>query len=263
MVPGELWRPICEVVARFGRILCYDRANLGRSDPAPKPRTAADMADDLAAVLAGAGAEGPYVLVGASFGGLVVRLYAAGHPEQVAGMVLVDSTHPEQAAAFERLVPRSEGEPEDLRRLRAWVTTTDPDTHPEGILFEESLRQVREASLPGGLGDRPLVVLSRGLSIRYEFPTLAADVAARWMRPGWSCSAGRPGCRRAACTRWRRIAGTPSTPRNRSWWWRRSGGWWKMCGVGVRITKGAKRRERHERVDGRAWAGEGALEMGR
>jgi pimeloyl-ACP methyl ester carboxylesterase len=177
-VPGEVWRPICEEVARFARVLSYDRANLGRSDPAPKPRTVSDMAADLAALLAEVSTTGPFVLVGASFGSLIVRLYAAQRPKHVAGMVLVDSTLPEQAAAFERLVPRSEGESEDLRRLRAMVTTTDPETHPEGILFEESLREVREASPPGGLGHKPLLVLSRGLSIRYEFPTLPADMVA-------------------------------------------------------------------------------------
>ncbi|MFE3454255.1 alpha/beta fold hydrolase [Nonomuraea sp. NPDC059194] len=68
----------------------YDRANLGRSDPAPKPRTTGDIADDLAALLKAAKVPGPYLLVGVSAGGLYVQHYAARHPDQVVGVLAMN-----------------------------------------------------------------------------------------------------------------------------------------------------------------------------
>lgn len=70
----------------------YDRAGLGWSDPGPRPRTAGRIADELHELLQAVGVPRPYLLVGHSLGGLVVRLHAARHPDQVAGAVLVDPT---------------------------------------------------------------------------------------------------------------------------------------------------------------------------
>lgn len=178
-VTSDAWIPVRDAVATFTHVCAYDRANLGRSDPAHKPRTCSDMAADLAALLANASVSGPYVLVGASFGGLVVRLYAAHHPRDVAGMVLVDSTHPDQIARSASILPPPSEETNAVRQLREWVTTIDPETHPEGIAFEASLGEVKEASVMGGLGGKPLVVLSRGTSIRCDFPSLPSDLAAK------------------------------------------------------------------------------------
>ena len=73
----------------------YDPARqngaFGRSDPAPAPRTATDRVGDLQALLAAARAPGPYVLAGHSNGGLFDLLYASQHPQQVAGLVLIDA----------------------------------------------------------------------------------------------------------------------------------------------------------------------------
>ena len=83
-------------IAAATRICSYDRAGTGRSDPAPedRPRTADDVIADLHALIAAAGLDGPLVLVGASFGGMIVTYYAAIYPEQVAGVVLVDVPAP-------------------------------------------------------------------------------------------------------------------------------------------------------------------------
>ena len=62
-----------------------------RSDPVPQPTTAKDAVADLHALLSAAGETGPYVLVGHSYGGLVVKLYARTYPKDVAGLVLVDA----------------------------------------------------------------------------------------------------------------------------------------------------------------------------
>src|SRR5690606_28471284 len=86
--------------ARFARVVTYDRAGLGWSDPAPGPRTAEAMVADLRALLRAAGVPAPYVLVGQSFAGLLVRLYAYLHPSEVAGLVLVDGAHEDQYQRF-------------------------------------------------------------------------------------------------------------------------------------------------------------------
>jgi pimeloyl-ACP methyl ester carboxylesterase len=87
-------RPFFDQLQRLSRTCAYDRANMGRSDPAPGPRYAQDSADDLAALLAAAEIPGPYLLVGSSWGGNIVAAYAADHPDDVAGLVLLDVAYP-------------------------------------------------------------------------------------------------------------------------------------------------------------------------
>jgi pimeloyl-ACP methyl ester carboxylesterase len=89
--PGYSWVLVQPEVAKSTRACWYDRAGYGWSDPAPHPRSSADIADDLHKLLRAAGVPPPYVLVGHSFGGFNVRVFAARNPDEVAGMVLVDS----------------------------------------------------------------------------------------------------------------------------------------------------------------------------
>jgi pimeloyl-ACP methyl ester carboxylesterase len=80
------------------RVCVYDRAGLGWSDPPGLGRrTHDDMARELRDVLAGAGLAPPYVLVGHSLGGIIARRFAVRYPGDVAGMVLIDSSHEDQA----------------------------------------------------------------------------------------------------------------------------------------------------------------------
>ena len=90
--PSILWWPIQDKVAAFARVCTYDRAGYLWSDPAKTVRTLEDRVADLHALLAGAKIPAPYILVGHSFGGPLVRLYAHLHPTEIAGMVLVDTT---------------------------------------------------------------------------------------------------------------------------------------------------------------------------
>ena len=91
-------------IAQFVRVCSYDRAGLGYSDSSPRPRTSKVIAEELHTLLhiAGnsAGIAAPYILVGHSMGGYDVRLYASLYRNEVAGMVLVDASHPEQTEAF-------------------------------------------------------------------------------------------------------------------------------------------------------------------
>jgi len=90
------WSLVQPAVAEFTRVCAYDRAGLGWSDPGPLPRDAPRVVDELGRLLERSGESPPYVLVGHSNGGPYVRLYAAAHPERVAGLVLVDP-NPENA----------------------------------------------------------------------------------------------------------------------------------------------------------------------
>ena len=84
------WTAIQTEVARFTRACTYDRAWLGWSDPAPEPRVTSRLVQELHSLLAAARVPAPYVLIGHSFGGLLVQAYAVAHPDQVAGLVLID-----------------------------------------------------------------------------------------------------------------------------------------------------------------------------
>src|SRR6185369_2447800 len=84
------WALVQPSVARFARVCSYDRAGDGWSDLGPQPRTLRQIVYELHTMLDKSGVKPPLLLVGHSFGGLVVRLYAATYPTDVAGMVLVE-----------------------------------------------------------------------------------------------------------------------------------------------------------------------------
>jgi pimeloyl-ACP methyl ester carboxylesterase len=89
------WTLVQAEVARFARACSYDRAGFGWSDAGPLPRTAGRIADELRVLLNRAGEAPPYVLVGHSFGGLVMQVFAARYRRDTAALVLVDPAHPE------------------------------------------------------------------------------------------------------------------------------------------------------------------------
>jgi pimeloyl-ACP methyl ester carboxylesterase len=91
--PALMWQPVVTEVARFAKVITYDRPGYGWSDPLVGAPTAERVVSDLEGVLRYAGARGPYILVGHSMAGLFARLYAARHPADVAGLVLVDARH--------------------------------------------------------------------------------------------------------------------------------------------------------------------------
>ena len=86
------WYWVQSELAPALRVVAYDRAGLGWSERGTAPRDADTLAVELHTALQAAGVPGPYVLAGHSFGGLYVRIFAAQYPDEVAGMVLIDST---------------------------------------------------------------------------------------------------------------------------------------------------------------------------
>lgn len=98
--PASSWVHTQRQVAAHARTISYDRAGFGGSDPDAAPRTLGRLATDLAGMLDALGETAPVVLVGHSWGGPILRAFAAAHPVRVAGLVLVD------ASTAETLPPR-------------------------------------------------------------------------------------------------------------------------------------------------------------
>ena len=90
------WAWVQPAVAQTTLVCAYDRAGMGWSDPSTGAQDAQQIAGALHTLLTNSGLAGPYVLVGWSFGGLYARVFADHYPDEVGGMVLIDSSHPDQ-----------------------------------------------------------------------------------------------------------------------------------------------------------------------
>lgn len=88
------WAAVQKLLKSDTRVCSYDRAGYGWSDPGPRPRDSSRIVDELHSLLGKASIAPPYIMVGHSFGGLNVRLYASTFPTEVQGIVLVDASHP-------------------------------------------------------------------------------------------------------------------------------------------------------------------------
>jgi pimeloyl-ACP methyl ester carboxylesterase len=172
-------------VAGFTRVCAYDRpgttlgaTEFSRSSPVPMPRTAADAVADLHKLVTAAHLPGPYVLVGHSTGGLIVRLFAATYPHAVSGMVEVDALSeflqgpldPAQIAAYDEL---NNGPIEGIDY---------PDL--EQILFRPSFAEMRAAAARNPLPDIPLSVISRAIPLQLP-PDLPAGLTTAVVERAW------------------------------------------------------------------------------
>lgn len=189
------WSHLQPDIAANTRVCSYDRAGYGWSDGTKTPLSSAEVATDLRALLAGAGEDGPFIVVGHSIGSLHARSFARQYPEEVAGIVLVDSSHENQALHLTMLDPLDDATRAGLRtcdRLSPFGIPRLLGAHDEAIpdsldlsantraAWESRLNQTRfcatvldeldaiEADIsqpdpPASLGDLPLTVLSSGL----------------------------------------------------------------------------------------------------
>ena len=188
------WVRIQEQVAQTTRVCSYDRAGMGWSDAGPQPRDASSVAAELHQLLINAGTAGPYVVVGHSYGGLYAIRFAGQYPAQVAGVVLLDSSHPEQfvrTPADRALFTRTSR----FGTVLGWLTRlgvtrainflpAHPDLPPEQRgqvrAFNASTRQVitsvrefraspqtsAQVRNTPNLGDKPLAVVTAGQQTR-------------------------------------------------------------------------------------------------
>ena len=177
-----VWRKVQPRMAQFARVCSYDRAGLGFSCCRRRPPTSRNNAEDLHTLLHNAGVAPPYVLVGHSMGGFDVRIFAGLYRSEVAGMVLVDSSHPEQIKRFPPAVNDLDASwireqeflavimPFGIPRLLgfcggdAQIRAAECNFHTEWTGVDEmKLTPVSAAqtAATGSLGDLPLAVLSQ------------------------------------------------------------------------------------------------------
>jgi pimeloyl-ACP methyl ester carboxylesterase len=190
-------------VAQFTRVCAYDRPGTltprnpsldpygplfypSRSDPVPQPRTTRDVVAELHALLQAAHVPGPYVLVGHSVAGLVVRLYASEYPDEVVGMVLLDTTHEDTWLRFQEALP-----PDQWAEFEALTVTNQEllDAYPEAerwltapLADDATTGQVRQARKDAPLHPMPLVVLAHGIPFGDLFPGWPSDTMEAAMR---------------------------------------------------------------------------------
>ena len=183
------WSTVQPEVSKFARVCTYDRAGMAWSDAGVRPRTSRQIVTELHALLGNAGVRQPYVLVGHSIAGIHVQLYASQYPDEVAGLVLIDSSHEDQLTrkgmttipsfypplikavspfGVVRLMdlvgtPSANIPPEvEAERAAIYSHTRSMYTYADEIsAIAVSMEQLRAA--PMRLGDKPLIVLTHGM----------------------------------------------------------------------------------------------------
>jgi pimeloyl-ACP methyl ester carboxylesterase len=196
------WSTVQSNIAKFARTVSYDRAGIGQSEAGPKPRAAKQIAEELHLALQNAGIGPPYVMVGHSFGGIYVRVFADMYPKEVAGMVLIDPsqeafdewtrTHKEaqRAGRDEEMAKASQGVRDEAAQVSASYAQARGAKVPAGIpvilltamkdeTMPESVRKVwgeKHAEWIGRVpGGKHLVVEKSGHFIQAEQPQLVID----------------------------------------------------------------------------------------
>jgi pimeloyl-ACP methyl ester carboxylesterase len=119
--PAADWAEVQRVLAQDTCVCLYDRAGLGWSESPRRRRTAVGMAAELHALLEGAGIGPPYVLAGHSLGGLIAQVFASLYPAEVAGIVLIDSSHPRQSSRLPKTHLRHRRGGKLLEAARDWA----------------------------------------------------------------------------------------------------------------------------------------------
>ena len=187
------WSLVQPEIAKFTRVVTYDRAGYAWSDESPLDRTSANIVKELRSMLKNAGIPGPYILVGHSFGGNNMQLFAMTYPHEVVGLILIDAVHQDllkfvplpsieyfqlmlcgfYLGAFRFLthvpavqkiiveqIKKYPVEIQDMYYSQNVKTKFIHAVHAEAIFAEESCEQLRKCG--NLLGDIPLTVISAG-----------------------------------------------------------------------------------------------------
>jgi pimeloyl-ACP methyl ester carboxylesterase len=191
------WFDVQPAVAEFSKVCSYDRAGILWSEPSPARRSAVGMSDELHKLLQAAGVEPPYVLAAHSIGGVLARMFQSQYPNEVAGLVLIDASHPGQAERFGEnrsgvpfrqrfrrflseigvtrvILARDDGPPFIPQRVVDSVRPHVPQSFA-AINSEMAAAQTitdesqRISTSAGSLNMLPVVVLTRGESPTQEF----------------------------------------------------------------------------------------------
>jgi len=165
---SSIWQFVLPGVAATTRVCAYDRAGIGRSSTTPRPRDSQQAVDDLHGLLVTAGIPGPYVFVAHSFGGLNVRYYQSQYPQDVLGMVLVDTVHEDRFAATAKILT-----PEQEREFE--MGRSGAPNNPSELSYYRSSDLVRRFA--HDLPDIPITVIARGRAERWPpgYPTEALE----------------------------------------------------------------------------------------
>ena len=150
------WRKVAPELAKSAHVVSYSRAGHGSSDARPEPRGILQSSQELDQLIASAKLQPPFILVGHSYGGLLARAFAARHPGQVAGMVLVDPSDERFNPALRKLDARRA-----LEDDKQFAAIVPPKFQAELQALQPVLDAGRlPAPLDGALPDVPVVVLT-------------------------------------------------------------------------------------------------------
>ncbi|MDB9529122.1 alpha/beta hydrolase [Oscillatoria sp. CS-180] len=183
---SQVWEMARPAIAPLSRVCAYDQAGIMWSEHRDRPRDADHIAEDLHALLAAAGESPPYVMVGHSLGGLLIRVFADHFSDEVVGFVFVDSSHPEQNKRFpaDVLDVMAFPSPLLLRAISAFGVLRLESSASPSVLPQEVGKAIRshlpqsmtgiadvietidniftQAQYTGPFGDLPIVVLTAG-----------------------------------------------------------------------------------------------------
>lgn len=201
------WGWVQPEIAKETRVCVYDRAGFYWSESDPEPQSLSRTARNLHALLVNANIPGPYVLVGHSIGGLYVRKFAEDYPDQVAGLVLLDAGDPEQFKQYPDLLTEGDGflriipvlralnhvgashlffafggemdfselsEPQKSQVKAFWASTRYYDALAVELRADHGIWT--DALELSGLGDLPLIVISRGINLDHEWAKYQNDL---------------------------------------------------------------------------------------
>ena len=192
------WHMVQSQVEKFAKVCSYDRGGFGWSEPGPTPRETDQLTEELHQLLTHSELDGPYVMVGASYGGSIIQLFEQKHPDLVSGLILVDGRPPYYSetmksislnynSSFNEMV-QTVRLLDDIGILSLFVSRDlIPNELPEnyesifnevGLVTKNAASQAREAAeivssenqlnSVGHIGSKPLIVISHGLRNMFE-----------------------------------------------------------------------------------------------